>query len=97
MSIQNKTNLFSATRVNKSKMQTWEYGCGIVNEEGLSHVSQGKELGLTLSLLDRMRKLKASGPRGALTWLSFSREPLTDTEHGCSLSHAGLGAFPGCC
>lgn len=67
-------------------MQTWEYGCGIVNEEGLSHVSQGKELGLTLSLLDRMRKLKANGPRGALTWLSFSREPLTDAEHGCCLS-----------
>ena len=30
--IQNKTNIFSATRENKSKMQTWEYSSGILNE-----------------------------------------------------------------
>lgn len=40
-------NLFSAIRENTSKMYTWEYGCGILNKEGLSHVIPGRELGLS--------------------------------------------------
>lgn len=44
--MQEKAYVFSTTRENKSEMQTQEYGYSILNEEGLSPVIPGGELGL---------------------------------------------------
>lgn len=71
-------------------MQIWEDGCGILNEVGLSHVIPGRELSWSEALLlEGMRKLNASKPGGhwgVLAQTSFPGEPLSTTEHGCSLS-----------
>lgn len=50
---QNEAGVFTATRENKSKMHTWEEGCSVLNEEGLSHVIPGRELGLSSSPIRR--------------------------------------------
>lgn len=89
-------NLFSAIRENTSKMHTWEYGCGILNKEGLSHVIPGRELGLSWSPVRWNERTKWKWVRWAVRGADPDVVLLNDTELGCSLFPAGLGAFPGC-